>query len=85
MAADAAGERLGAFRADGNGIAAYRVEGGEDKRVRIHDGRTLEVEHEFRAHERTVTGAGWHPKLPILATRDEGRVRIWDTETQRKV
>ncbi|NBV87082.1 MAG: hypothetical protein EBS01_12660, partial [Verrucomicrobia bacterium] len=61
------------------------VEGGEDKRVRIRNGRTLEVEHEFRAHERAVTGVVWHPKLPLLVTRDEGRVRIWDTQTWRKV
>ena len=61
------------------------VEGGEDKRVRIRNGRTLEVEHEFRAHERAVTGVIWHPRLPLLVTRDEGRVRIWDTQTWRKV
>jgi len=61
------------------------VEGGEDKRVRIRNGRTLEVEHEFRAHERAVTGVVWHPKLPLLVTRDEGRVRIWDTQTWQKL
>ncbi len=61
------------------------VEGGEDKRVRIRNGRTLEVEHEFRAHERAVTGVVWHPRLPLLVTRDEGRVRIWETQTWRKV
>jgi WD40 repeat protein len=60
------------------------VEGGEDKRVRIRNGRTLEVEHEFRAHERAVTGVVWHPRLPLLVTRDEGRVRIWNTQTWRK-
>ena len=61
------------------------VEGGEDKRVRIRNGRTLKVEHEFRAHERAVTGVIWHPRLPLLVTRDEARVRIWDTQTWRKV
>ena len=66
---------------DGRWIA----EGGVDKRLRIRNGRTLEVEHEIRVHEREVTGVVWHPQLPLLVTRDEGRVRIWDTQTWRRV
>ena len=64
--------------------ARWVVEGGEDKRVRIRNGRTLAVEYEFRAHERAVTGVAWHPQLPLLVTRDEGCVRIWNTQTWRK-
>ena len=55
------------------------LEGGEDKRVRIRNGRTLEVEAEVRVHNLEVSGVAWHPKLPILATASrDGTIRIWD-------
>ncbi len=55
------------------------VEGGDDKRVRIRNGRTLEVETEARVHDSELSGVAWHPSLPLLATASrDGTIRIWD-------
>ena len=56
------------------------VEGGVDKRLRIRNGKTLEVEREFRAHDGPVSGLAWHPRLPILVTASGTSVRLWSTE-----
>lgn len=56
------------------------VEGGVDKRIRIRNGKTLEIEREFRAHDGPVSGLAWHPRLPILATASGTSVRLWSTE-----
>ncbi|NBV85948.1 MAG: hypothetical protein EBS01_06740, partial [Verrucomicrobia bacterium] len=62
---------------DGEWIA----EGGTDKRVRIRSGKTLEVSHELRVHDKTVHALVWHPHLPILVTGEEGRICLWSTKT----
>jgi serine/threonine protein kinase/WD40 repeat protein len=55
------------------------AEVGQDKRVRIRDGRSLEVQREFRAHDGAIAHAAFHPKRPILATSSEDlTLRLWD-------
>jgi serine/threonine protein kinase/WD40 repeat protein len=66
---------------DGKWVA----EGGADKRVRVRNARSLEVEHELRAHDSTVLAFAWHPKLPLLVSAERGRIRIWNTELWRMV
>jgi WD40 repeat protein len=62
------------------------AEAGADKRVRIRNARTLEVEHEFRVHEDSVVGVAWHPRLPRLATVSrDGVIRVWDPTNLRKL
>jgi WD40 repeat protein len=57
-----------------------------DKRIRIRDSRTLEVEKEFRAHEDAITGIAWHPNAPLLVTTSkDGVTRIWDLVELKKV
>ena len=62
---------------DGRWIA----EGGDDRKVRIRAGKTLDVVREFRAHEGEVDSVAWHPSLPYLATHARGSLRIWDART----
>ncbi len=62
------------------------AEAGADKRVRIRNAHTLEVEHEFRVHEDSVVGVAWHPRLPRLATVSrDGVIRVWDLTNLRKL
>jgi len=62
------------------------AEGGADKRVRIRNARTLEVEQEFRAHEDSLKSIAWHPVLPLLVTAaKDGLIRIWDLHDLRKI
>ena len=59
---------------DGGSIA----EGGEDRRVRIRDAKSLEVTAEFIAHDAAVTALAFHPNRPLLATGSRDRsVRLW--------
>jgi hypothetical protein len=54
------------------------AEAGSDKKVRIRNAETLEVEQEVRVHEDSLTGVAWHPALPFLVTASEdGTTRIW--------
>jgi len=67
---------------DGKQIA----EAGADKRVRLRNGQTLEVEQEFRCHEDALTGVAWHPTLPLVVTEaSDGMVRVWNSRDFRKV
>jgi WD40 repeat protein len=62
------------------------AEGGSDKRVRIRNSKTLEVEQDFRVHQDGVTGVAWHPSLPLLVTAsNDGTIRIWNLTDQKKV
>ena len=62
------------------------AEGGSDKRLRIRNGQNLEVEREFRAHDKEITGIAWHPRLPLIATSSiDGIVRIWSVESWKMV
>jgi hypothetical protein len=64
----------------------HLAEAGADKRVRIRNARTLEIEREFRAHDSPLTGIVWHPTLPLLVTvARDGVFRIWNTDDFRKV
>jgi len=55
------------------------LEGGLDKRLRVRDGKTLELKIEFRAHDASLTGAVWHPTRPLVATSStDGFIRIWN-------
>jgi len=63
---------------DGKWIA----EGGWDKKIRIRNAETLEVEREFRAHDGTVADMAWHPKLPLLVSVSEDfTIKIWNTQS----
>ena len=67
---------------DGKQVA----EAGSDKKVRIRNASTLEVEKEFRAHEEKLLCVAWHPSLPLLATSaQDGTLRIWNVATLQKV
>jgi serine/threonine protein kinase/WD40 repeat protein len=60
----------------------FVAEAGSDKRVRIRDGRTLEVWQDFRVHETELTGIAWHPRLPVIVTSaKDGLLRVSDTRT----
>jgi WD40 repeat protein len=62
------------------------AEAGADKRVRIRNAQTLEVETEFRAHEDSVARVAWHPLLPRLVTVSTGGViRVWDRANLHKL
>lgn len=66
--------------------ALWIAEGGSDKRVRIRNSKTLEVEQDFRVHQDGVTGVAWHPSLPLLVTAsNDGTIRIWNLTDQKKV
>jgi hypothetical protein len=59
---------------DGKWIA----EGGRDKRLRIRDAASLDVQKSFRIHDREVLGVAWHPRLPLVVTAsNDGTVKIW--------
>jgi serine/threonine protein kinase/WD40 repeat protein len=63
-----------ATSADGRWIA----EAGRDKRIRIRDSKTLEVIHDFRAHEGMVTAVEWHASRPYLVSASEdGTAKVW--------
>jgi hypothetical protein len=64
----------------------HLAEAGSDKRVRIRNARTLEVERDFRAHESPLTGIIWHPTQPLLVTTArDGMFRTWDANDLRKL
>jgi hypothetical protein len=64
----------------------HLAESGLDKRVRIRNAQTLEVEREFRCHESALTGVAWHPSLPLLVTQSgDGVIRVWNTENFQMV
>ena len=67
---------------DGRQIA----EGGNDKKVRIRDGKTLIEQRVLRVHDDAVLAVAWHPSLPLLATASADRtVRIWDLKSDTMV
>lgn len=55
------------------------AEAGADRKVRIRDGATLEVQQEFRVHNAPITALAWHPTKAVLATASEDLViRLWN-------
>jgi hypothetical protein len=62
------------------------AEAGSDKKVRIRNAETLEVEQEVRVHEDSLTGVAWHPALPLLVTAcKDGTTRIWSLPDFKRV
>ncbi|NBV33617.1 MAG: hypothetical protein EBR81_07490 [Proteobacteria bacterium] len=60
---------------DGKQIA----EAGNDMRLRLRNGQTLQIDREFRAHDAAISDVEWHPKLPLLVSSSEDlTVRIWN-------
>ncbi|MEI6715449.1 MAG: protein kinase [Verrucomicrobiota bacterium] len=58
------------------------AEGGKDKRIRIRNATTLEVQREIRVYDGEIQSLVWHPSLPILVSAgDDESVRIWDIRT----
>jgi WD40 repeat protein len=58
------------------------AEAGTDKRVRIRNAETLEIERELRVHDDELTDVAWHPKFNLLATASKDyTVKIWDLNT----
>ena len=65
---------------------ATLLEGGDDKRLRVRNGRTLAVEADIRVHDQAVSGVAWHPTRPLVATASaDGMIRIWDRRDWSKV
>ena len=64
--------------------APWFAEAGTDRMVRLRDVNTLEVKHEFRAHDDAITALALHPSRPILASAsDDLTVKLWDLESGR--
>ena len=62
------------------------AEAGSDKKLRIRNAETLEVEQEVRVHEDSLTGVAWHPALPFLVTAcKDGTTRIWSLPDFKRV
>jgi WD40 repeat protein len=58
------------------------AEAGVDKMIRIRDGTTLAVAHEFRAHDASITALAWHPDRPLLASASADlTVKIWNPDS----
>lgn len=54
------------------------AEAGVDRLVRVRDSATLEILHEFRAHDDTITALAWHPTGSILATASSDlSIKVW--------
>jgi WD40 repeat protein len=65
---------------------AQIAEAGEDMKVRIRNGSTLEIERELRVHEGAVKCIAWNPRLPLLATTSSDHtLKIWDLRTNKRV
>jgi hypothetical protein len=52
---------------DGRRIA----EAGDDKRLRLRNSKTPEVEMDVRVHDRALSSVAWHPTLPFIDTTSE--------------
>lgn len=62
------------------------AEAGTDKKVRIRDMETLEIQREFRAHDDDIAALAWHPTLPVLATASlDLTIRIWDLDSGKRL
>ena len=62
-------------------IAAPSARGDSDKRIRIHDAKTLAVLHEFGAHDAAITALAYHPTQPVLATGSADlTIRLWNLD-----
>ena len=57
------------------------AEGCIDRRVRFRNVKTLSVERKFLVHDSPVRKVDWHPSGRILATMNDGEVRLWDVST----
>jgi len=79
------GERLAQVDApDANGLCispdgSQIAEAGNDMRLRLRNGQSLQIVREFRAHDAAISDVEWHPKLPLLVSSSEDlTVRIWN-------
>lgn len=62
------------------------AEAGTDKKVRIRDMETLEIQREFRAHDDDIAALAWHPTLPVLASASlDLTIRIWDLDSGKRL
>ena len=60
---------------DGKRIA----EAGDDKRLRLRNSKTREVETDVRVHERALSSVAWHPALRfIVTTSEDAKLRSWN-------
>lgn len=57
-----------------------------DRRVRIRNAETLEIERELRVHDEALTDVAWHPTLNRLATASKDyTVRIWNLDNAEMI
>ncbi|MEI6714623.1 MAG: WD40 repeat domain-containing serine/threonine protein kinase [Verrucomicrobiota bacterium] len=64
----------------------FVADAGTDNRIRIRGAESLEIVREFLAHEATVTGVQWHPKLPLFVSiSSDLSMKIWDTRNWQLV
>ena len=55
------------------------AEAGDDKRLRLRNSKTAEVETDVRVHDRALSSVAWHPTLPfIVTTSADAKLRIWN-------
>ena len=62
------------------------AEAGDDKRLRLRNSKTLEVEMDVRVHDEALNSVTWHPSLPfIVTTSADSKLRIWDVSDFKMV
>ncbi|WP_161603158.1 WD40 repeat domain-containing protein, partial [Moorena producens] len=70
-----------AFTADGHSVAVA----GPERPIRIYSTQTGELSAELPMDARSVRAAAVSPSQPVIATFIEGRVELWDWETNEQV
>ncbi len=74
-----------AIAPDGKGFAVACTTGNESK-VRIRDGETLEEQQELRVHYTAISAIAWHPTKAVLAVSSIGNsIRLWDLATTKLI
>lgn len=66
------------------GDKPYLISGGDDRLVKIWDYQTKQCIHTLEGHQQNISGAVFHPELPlILTTAEDGGIRFWHSQTYK--